>query len=442
VDSDSICIFAHPKNDSCFSFSLNTFTYCIMHHFYRLSIVWFLLLLGITTGLYGQQMKPVRFGTGPQILPVNIGAVGLMKPDAAEIHNGYYTRYIQCAQIPTETEKRATEAAGIRFVSYLNNGAYLVLIPEKFDLRQLERLHVGSVVPVQPSWKMAKSLRERPLGAWAVFGDRVHINIQLYPHISIADGADLCQRAGMEILKRGNQNGFLKVSVHKDDLETVAALPFIRALELVQQPGKPEDTKGRALHRSNLLDSEHATGKKYNGEGVSVLVRDDGQLGPHIDFQGRLFNIAETPQAAGTHGDGVGGIIGGAGNLDPSQKGMAAGARVFATDYEAEYQDTTLWLFQNENVTITNSSYSNGCNIGYSLSSQTVDQQIYDNPTLMHVFSAGNANGSDCDYGAGDQWGNIQEAIKCPKTPLLLPICGLMQCWKQVRAAAPPTTGA
>jgi len=384
------------------------------HYFF----LWMLFCCSFLSTAYAQQPAPVRFNSGNEFFPTNFGAAGLAKPAADEIINGYYARYIQCTQIPTTAEKQAMESSGVRFVSYVNFGAYLTLIPEKFDLRQMERMHVRSIVPVQTLWKTARSLREKPYSAWAVQGDLLDINVQVYPHIAIALGADLCRRQGMEVLKQGKQNGFLSVRIHKDHVDAVAALPFVRFIELIQEPGKPEDIKGRSLHRSNLLDSDHGSGKKYNGEGVSILVRDDGRLGPHIDFQGRLNNFAEGPETAGTHGDGVGGIMAGAGNLDPSKKGMAAGARVFATDYEASYQDTTLWLHQNENVTVTNSSYSNGCNVGYTIASQTVDQQIFENPTLMHVFSAGNANGTSCNYGAGDQWGNITGGHKMAKNAI------------------------
>jgi len=47
-----------------------------------------------------------------------------------------------------------------------------------------------------------------------------------------------------------------------------------------------------------------------------------------------------------------------------------------------------------------------------------VDGQCYDNPTLMHVFSAGNSNGQECGYGAGDQWGNITGGHKQGKNVL------------------------
>ncbi|MBC7777652.1 MAG: S8 family serine peptidase, partial [Phycisphaerae bacterium] len=149
--------------------------------------------------------------------------------------------------------------------------------------------------------------------------------------------------------------------------------------------------------------------------GVSVLVRDDGQLGPHIDLQGRLSNYSLEPPTNGTHGDGVVGILGGAGNLDPTKKGMATGTDLYAIDYINDFQDLTLPLHLTQGVTITNSSYSDGCNDGYTLSAQTVDQQIFEHPTLMHVFSGGNSNPLNCEYGAGGQWGNITGGHKMAK---------------------------
>lgn len=336
-----------------------------------------------------------------------------------DLLNGYYIRYIQCSKIPAAAERSVLEASGVQFLGYIHFGAYLVALPAGFDVNRLAAINVRSVVPVSPNWKIANTLRDRPWGAWAVNGNNVDINIQVYPQVSIADGAELCRNFGITVVTEGNQNGFLQIRVDKDRIEQVAALSFVRYLELIPPPSEKEDTRGRSLHRSNLVDSEHALGKKFNGEGVSVLVRDDGPLGPHIDYQGRLNNLSiQSGIADGTHGDGVGGIMAGSGNLDPTKKGMAAGARVFAIDYVNNFQDQTLPLHLNENVTITNSSYSDGCNAGYTLAAQTVDNQIYNYPNLMHVFSAGNSNNNDCGYGAGDQWGNITGGHKMAKNAI------------------------
>ena len=57
-----------------------------------------------------------------------------------------------------------------------------------------------------------------------------------------------------------------------------------------------------------------------------------------------------------------------------------------ALDYQANHLDETMSLHFNEDVIVTNSSYSNGCGAGYTTIARTVDQQIFDNPTLLHVF--------------------------------------------------------
>ena len=69
------------------------------------------------------------------------------------------------------------------------------------------------------------------------------------------------------------------VRILKAELAVIAALPFVQHLELASPPGEKEDTRGRALHRSNALDVDYPMGKKFNGAGVRTLVRDDGQLG-------------------------------------------------------------------------------------------------------------------------------------------------------------------
>lgn len=370
--------------------------------------------------LSAQNTYPVRFRFETVYFPENFASVRLQRQvDPAELVEGRYIRYVQFKNIPGARERAVLESAGVSFLGYVPFGVYLCAIPQGFDLAAFSDLEPRSISPVQPEWKLARTLQEKPYATHAVHGDAVDINVQLYPFMAIEKGADICAKRGLTVLQQGRSVGFLQLRVPMDLLDEIAAWPMIRYLELLPPPGEPEDVNGRAIHRSNLLDVNAAGGLKLDGAGVSVLVRDDGPLGPHIDFQGRLINIStESGAADGTHGDGVGGVMASAGNLNPNNKGMAAGATVYATDYTPEFQDTTLPLHVQNNVTITNSSYSNGCNTGYTLSTIAVDQQMFDYPTLMHVFSGGNSNGNDCGYGAGNQWGNITGGHKMGKNSI------------------------
>src|SRR5690606_195734 len=158
----------------------------------------------------------------------------------------------------------------------------------------------------------------------------------------------------------------IDLSIPDNCLSELANLPFVKWIELIIAPDVKDDTRGRSLHRANSLDPQTSVGDNYTGLGVGVLVRDDGIVGPHIDFQGRLSNTFASGIGQ-THGDGVAGIMAGAGNRNPDMRGMAAGADVYVTNYVSNFLDTaTLTYINNDIVQITNSSYSNGCNTGYT----------------------------------------------------------------------------
>lgn len=366
-----------------------------------------------------QDKYTVHFIHGKEYFPQNLSTPETYTVSAEELTNHTFVRYAQFNSILTTEQRENLEKDQVRIIGYINYATYLIGFPAGYDMHRLSAFGVRSIMAVNPLWKMHRNLKEPPFGEWAVNGDDIDVVVQVYPFITIEQGAALCLKEGFSVLEQGSQNGYLLVRLNQGDLEKAAGLPFVQWMEQKPAPGQKEDINGRSLHRSNLLDSDYAGGYKYNGEGVKVLVRDDGAVGPHIDFEGRLYNQNNvSAPLAGTHGDGVAGIIGGAGNLDPTKKGMAAGSDVYVVNYVNNFQDQTLPLFQNENVTITNSSYSDGCNEGYTNASQTVDKQIFENPALMHVFSAGNSNSLDCGYGAGTQWGNITGGHKMGKNAI------------------------
>jgi PKD repeat protein len=370
-----------------------------------------------------EALTPVRFHFGAVQFPENFAPGKHGQPlQAEELAAGHYARFMQCGRLLSTAERRALEGAGLRFLEYVPNAAYLVLVPQSFELRQLEAYPVRSLVSVQPDWKIGKTLRNRPLPGWAMNGAKVAIQATFYPQMTAGDVQALCATLGYPCQPVAEKNLLFALELPEADIARFAAQPFVRFLGLTPPPAEPEDTRGRALHRGNVIDGESPLSKKYNGTGIGVIVRDDGQIGPHIDFQGRIAGQTETPPEEGGHGDGVAGILAGAGNLDPSKKGMAAGATLFVVDYGSEFQDdATLLPIVDGLATITNSSYGDGCNSGYTFSAEITDQQIFELPALMHVFSAGNSGTSDCgsnNYGAGAGWGNITGGHKQGKNSI------------------------
>lgn len=325
--------------------------------------------------------------------------------------------FLRFETLPTPAQLDTLKKQRIELLEFLPPLTYLSYSSAKYDAAEWLKMGIISAFPVSASAKLSESLQTEAIPAWALVKDHVLAVLQYYKNQPREAVLRQCQADGIEILTNNGYDNFLRVRFPLHKLNAVAALPYVEYLEPIDAPGIPDDQRGRALHRSNLLDPAFSTGQRYDGTGVRVLVRDDGAIGPHIDFQGRVNNAFTTPEM-GNHGEGVAGILAGAGNLDPLNKGMAAGASIFTLNYEPDFLDETMSLYFDQNTLITNTSYSQTCNGGYTATAAIVDQQLYENAALMHVFSAGNFNGNACNYGAGPQWGNITGGHKQAKNGL------------------------
>ncbi len=362
----------------------------------------------IGTHLLGQSSAPIaEFKSGDKIFSEN-AADFIANPDVVsdEVIDGYYYRYVQFYEIPRLEQQQDLVNMGLVLVEYVPNNTYLVAFPDDFVLSSLPVDDVRSIVPVDIEDKLDQRFLDRSWPAWAEGSNGLKVVLKAHPLTSENSFVRMLRREGVTVDKNNVHFPWIFTEIQEGEILNVADLPFVHFMDLGPDPGEPEDFGGRNLQRANILNSLVPNGLRFDASEVNVLVRDDGVVGPHIDFQGRMFDFTGGANT-GTHGDGVAGVFAGAGNLDPTVQGGASGANVYVTNYESSFTDITIDLHQNHDVMITNSSYSNGCNAGYTSTTQRVDQQMIDNPSLMHVFSGGNSNNNNCGYGAGNQWGNV-----------------------------------
>jgi len=326
-------------------------------------------------------------------------------PEHSKFNHGYYG-WVQFYETPNQDVQDFFKANDLQLLEYIPNKTYLFYFPETTSITLLKNKGARAIVPVEGSYKLSSELKFPPYESYAVEGNNILVTLQHHKNVStqfvINDLAN--QQISVRQQYKGSNN--IDLSIPNNCLESLSNLPYVKWVELIVAPSIPDDTRGRSLHRASNLDTQTASGRNYTGVGIGLMCRDDGPVGPHIDFEGRITGLVGAN--SGTHGDGVSGILAGAGNLNPSNRGMAAGADLLVVNYESNFLDSPTVTAINDGTTqITNSSYSNGCNAGYTSISQTVDSQIKDIPSLLHVFSAGNSNNNDCGYGAGNQWGNI-----------------------------------
>ncbi len=366
----------------------------------------FLVLLFVFSLTFAQNSNDIRFQNETYEIPENIATFQWNQmPESSSLKNGYMG-WVQFYETPSQQVQDLFKQNNLQLLEYIPNHTYLFYFPQNTSITLLKNNGVRTIVPVEGRAKLSAKLKSGDYDYWAMDGDNILVTLQYHKNITDTYAINELGRQQIMVTQNYKQQNMLDLSIPNNCLEALSNLSFVKWVDLVVAPSVPDDTEGRSLHRSSNLDTQTGTGRNYRGEGIGVMVRDDGKVGPHIDFEGRLFN--QVNNSGNTHGDGVAGIIGGAGNLLPLNRGMAAAADIYVVNYQPTFLDTqTVNLINDGSVQITNSSYSNGCNDGYTTITQTVDQQILDHPSLLHVFSAGNSNGSNCGYGAGNQWGNI-----------------------------------
>jgi PKD repeat protein len=377
-----------------------------------------LLLMG-QNNLFAQNNYKVLL-QGGTFVPVENGAAFAENPSFSQedVIQGRAYRVVQFYNLPTEAEHQALKAADIKLLAYLPHYAYLVSLPANVSRQTLQQFGIRGVFEMRVTDKLAAELQAEPYPDWAVTGDKIELTISYHEDLNATGIETWVLNQNYTMLFVSKESHTMNVLVPVEDLEKIAGQPFVNFVEPVAPPAKPEDSRAVSLHRSNVANGAFPGAPKYDGTGVKVMVRDDGLVGPHIDYQGRLENLTTRSGDPIHHGDRVAGCMTGAGNYDPTIVGMAPGADLTVIRYAASFNDNTLPLHRNSGVVITNSSFSDGCNSGYNSRARTVDQQIFDNPTLMHVFSAGNDGTENCNYGAGSDFGNITGGHKSGKNTI------------------------
>lgn len=313
---------------------------------------------------------------------------------------------VQFFNVPNPSEKNLLRQNGIELLEYLPLNAYLAYSFAPSE-ETVESLNIRAIVAFDQVKKSNPELYADLFPNYIIReGNKIALMVDKQINKTISELESDLVNAGAQITERSTNNEYLQIEIDQSDWKSILDLATVKYVDYSPAPPEKEDTRGRSLHRGNMLDSDHPLGPKYDGSGVSVAIADDGLIGPHIDTKGRVTQFTNTDR--GTHGDMTTGITMGAGNLDPRYRGMATDAYLYYYDIGGyPHVSNAVSNLNNRGVVVTSTSYSEGCNTGYTTTTRQVDQQTRQNPELLHVFSAGNSANSNCGYGAGNIWGTI-----------------------------------
>lgn len=258
--------------------------------FLRSMILSFLTLVCAVSVSVAQNPYVIQFQDETITVPENISTFEWSQlPEYSKMENGY-VGWIQFYETPTQDIQDEFRASNLQLLDYIPHRTYLFFFPEDTSVSYLESKGVRAIIPVEGRFKMSSALKNGDIGSWAIQGDNILVTLQHHKTVTTQFVINDLTTKQISVRQQYQGANNIDLIIPNNCLEDLSNLPYVKWIEVIVPPDIKEDIQGRSLHRSNGLDTQTSAGRNYTGEGVGVMVRDDGVVGPHIDFQGRIDN--------------------------------------------------------------------------------------------------------------------------------------------------------
>lgn len=361
----------------------------------------FFLILTLNL-LNAQSIVYLRSGnivnTSPEKNPQNDAAYF-----ADNIFEGRYYLWLQFSQFPTDEIKEKIEKTGIILYSYLPDNTFIASFPVDYNFSRLSQFGVYGVCKPRAAYKIDGSLFTPEKISWVVDGDKINVDVSFINCVSKTQIVNSLNNSGAQFEVSSNSTGdILTLKATAANIQKIASNPLILYIEPATQRGIVEDYQAISNHRLTSIQTSDnwSNGKKLDGSGITIAIGDDGNLGDHIDFQGRILVNSSVLTSTINHSDHCCGIICGAGNFNPTVRGQAKGALLRVYD---NYDPYNLFpsIYNDDTVRVVSHSLGQTCNSGYNANARTSDQILNTYPSLMYVHSAGNSGPSTTQSSCG-----------------------------------------
>jgi hypothetical protein len=140
---------------------------------------------------------------------------------------------------------------------------------------------------------------------------------------------------------------------------------------------------------SNNISAVAGSYAGITGSGVNVSVKEERYDEEDLDLLGRSFNSVSPADNTSGHATIMATLIGGNGNSFIKGLGAAPQVRLTSSNFAMLLPDT-ITAFKSNNISVQNHSYGTAIENYYGIEAQAYDKQVYQDSSIIHVFSSGN----------------------------------------------------
>lgn len=161
----------------------------------------------------------------------------------------------------------------------------------------------------------------------------------------------------------------------------------------VYRKPKEELTTGANDQSLNTINFAHNKFPKINGDSILISINEQRFDTSDIDIKGRYIETGTGAETEFSHASIMATIMAGGGNTSPYALGAAWGANLSSSSFASLLPDPDS-IYRKYGISIQNHSYGTGIENYYGADAAAYDMSVWNNPTLIHVFSSGNSGAS------------------------------------------------
>jgi hypothetical protein len=189
-------------------------------------------------------------------------------------------------------------------------------------------------------------------------------------------------------IKNTKDHTYHIVTTYNLIIDEMASDDNILFIDIVQKPNTEAgiDFVNPAFNR---ITKVHAVYNTLIGASENISIKENRFDVDNIDLLNRSFSTPLTPEEISQHATTMATLIAGGGNSSLKGLGVAPAAQITSSSFNNLLPDADE-IFITNNIYLQNHSYGVLIENYYGNEAAAYDEQVINNPTLMHVFSAGN----------------------------------------------------
>lgn len=168
-----------------------------------------------------------------------------------------------------------------------------------------------------------------------------------------------------------------------------ALLQEVKWIDVKQKP-KEELIFGATDHTTNNITVIQSRFPQWNANNINLSVKEQRFDSLDIDFKNRIITSGFGASTVSTHASVMTTLIAGGGNTSNDTKGAAWGANLSTASFSNLLPEPDSY-YQSSFITVQNHSYGTQVEHYYGVEAAAYDVSVINNPSLMHIFSAGNS---------------------------------------------------